>query len=283
MLFIVLLGWGFSGAARGESMFVNPQKLKEFKARIGFDKIVDSPDPDVGVIADWDGAKEYLPTPEAGWKTFSDDIATLSGGLVMRKWVFQRGDATLVLKIHVSSVGAGAVRDRFLSDVTTTSMMEIPYVRGPAYLGQLSVQMPGTPLQTVFWVFHNVYVELSDTSGISVDPMARSIQGFMERHVSQHVSQELPRIDKVKVSKSQPQVEEEVEVQVHSKQSRPQKPFRVHIQFRPDEFRLTKQSETSATYRALRSGKATVEAWLSDLKLLLVTQVQVQVDIQPKR
>ncbi|QRK07177.1 hypothetical protein JQX13_45215 [Archangium violaceum] len=262
---------------------VNPQKLKEFKDRIGFDQVVFSPNPDVGVVADWDGVKEFLPTSEAGWEPFSEDVYTHSGGLVSRNWVFRRGKATFILRIHVSSNGTAAARERFLSGVTITSMRRVPYVRGPAWLGQLSVQMPGTPLRTVFWIFHNVYVELRDTSGISVEPIARSLQGYMERHVSQHVSQSLPRIDKVTVSKSQLQVGEEVEIQVHPKQSQSLQQLRIEIQSNPEELDLTKQSSTSSTYQALRPGKSTVEAWLSDTKFLLMSRVQVQVDVQPKK
>ncbi|QDE86152.1 MULTISPECIES: hypothetical protein [Myxococcus] len=281
---IILLCWAFGSTAWGEPMLlVNPQKLKEFKDRIGYEQVVFSPDPDVGVVADWDGVKEFLPTQEAGWEAFSEDVYGLAGGLVMRKWSFRRGTATFILKVHVSSSGAQVARERFLSGVSTTSMAKIPYVRGPAWLGQLSVQMPGTPLQTVFWVFHNVFVELRDTSGISVEPMARSLQGFMERHVKKSVSQSLPRIDKVTVSKSMPHVDEEVVVQAHPKLSQPSQQLRVEFQAKPEELGLMKQSATAFTYQALRPGRSTVEASLSDLKFLLMSQAQVQVDIQPKK
>ncbi|MFP2907946.1 hypothetical protein ACLESD_23425 [Pyxidicoccus sp. 3LFB2] len=264
-------------------LLVHPRKLKEFKDRIGYDQVVFSPDPDVGVVADWDGVKAFLPTQEAGWEAFSEDVYGLADGLVMRKWSFRRGTATFILRVHVSSSGAQAARERFLSSVATTSMAKIPYVRGPAWLGQLSVQSPGTPLQTVFWVFHNVFVELRDTSSLAVEPVARSLQGFMERHVEQHVSQRLPRIDKVTVSRSRLQVDEEVEVQVHPEQSQPARQLRVEVQANLEELGLVKQSATAFTYQALRPGSSTVEVSLSDLKFLLVSQAQVQVDIQPKR
>jgi hypothetical protein len=209
---VFLLGWAFAGTALGEPMLVNPKALNEFKQRIGFDQLAVSRDPDVGVVADWDGVKEHLPTRAAGWEPFSEDVSTLPGGPVTRSWSFRRGKATFILSIHVCSTGPAAAREYFLSSVSLTSMPRIPYVRGPSWLGQLSVQMPGTPLQSVVWVFHNVVVELRDTSGISVEPLARSIQGFMERHVSQHVSQHLPRIERVTVSRPQLRVEEEVEV-----------------------------------------------------------------------
>ncbi|QDE71503.1 hypothetical protein BHS09_33455 [Myxococcus xanthus] len=264
-------------------LLVKSQKLKKFKDRIGYEQVVFSPDPDVGVVADWDGVKEFLPTQEAGWKAFSEDVYVLAGGLVMRKWSFRRGTATFILKVHVSSSGAQVARERFLSGVSTTSMAKIPYVRGPAWLGELSVQMPGTPLQTVFWVFHNVFVELRDTSGISVEPMARLLQGFMERHVQKGVSQRLPRIDKVTVSKSKLHVDEEVELQVHLKQSQPSQELRIEFLANPEELGLMKQSATAFSYQALRPGTSTVEASLCDLKFLLMSQAQVQVDIQPKR
>ncbi|NMO14613.1 hypothetical protein HPC49_03815 [Pyxidicoccus fallax] len=280
---MILLGWALCGTASGEPMLVNPRKLNEFKERIGFDQLVVSANPDIGVVADWDGVKEYLPTREAGWEPFSEDVSMLPGGLVTRSWSFRRGGATLILRINVCSTGAAAAREHFLSDVSVTSMPRIPYVRGPGWLGQLSVQMPGTPLQVVFWVFHNVYVELRDTSGISVEPLARSLQGFMERHVSQTLSQGLPRIDKVTVSKSQLQVDEEVEIQVHPKQSQASQKLRIQIQNNPAELRLTKQSSTASTYRALHPGKSTIEAWLSDTKFLLMSRAQVELDIQPRK
>jgi hypothetical protein len=266
----------------GESMLISPRKLKEFKEQLGFDQLVVDPNPDVGVAADWDGIQEYLPTREAGWEPFSEDVSVLPGGPVTRKWSFRRGKATFILRIHVFSTGTAAALDHLLSQAALSTLSTIPYVRGPSWLGQLSIQVPGTPLQRVFWVFHNVHVELRDTSEISVEPIVRSIQDFMERHVSQHVSHHLPHIDKVTVSKHQLQVDEEVEVQVHPKQTPAAKQLSVHLRTRPEEFRLTKQSETSSTYRALLPGKTTIEVSLSDSKWLLMSQAQVQVDVQPK-
>ncbi|WP_141593824.1 hypothetical protein [Myxococcus sp. AB056] len=152
--------------------------------------------------------------------------------------------------------------------MSTTSTAKIPYVRGPAWLGQFSVQMPGTPLQTVFWGFHNVFVELRDTSGISVEP--RSLDGFMERHVKKNVSQCLPRIDNVSVSKSMTHVNEEVEVQVHPMLSQPSRQPRVEFQADPEELGLLKQSATAFTYQVFRPGRSIVEASLSDLKVLFM-------------
>ncbi|WP_164008776.1 hypothetical protein [Pyxidicoccus trucidator] len=149
--------------------------------------------------------------------------------------------------------------------------------------GEISVQIPGTPLRTVFWLFHNVYVELRDTSGSSVEPLARSIQGFLERRVSQPVCQDVPRIDKVTVSKTPLHVNDEVEFQVHPEQSREPEQSWIHIQARPDELELVSRSEASSTYRAIRPGTATIDAWLSDLKLLLMSQAQARVDVQPKK
>ena len=156
----------------------------------------------------------------------------------------------------------------------------LPHVVGQRRISTLS---PARRSKTVFWLFQNVYVELCDTRDISVEPVACSLQGFMERHVSQHVSQSLPRIDKVTVSKAQLQVDEEVTVQVHPKQSLAPQQWRVEIQPNPEELGLTEQSSASSTYRAVRPGKSTVEVWLSDLTFLLMSQAQVQVDIQPKK
>lgn len=265
-------------------MLINPRKMKEFKERIGFDRLVFDLNPDVGVVADWDGLHEYLPTREAGWEPFSEHVSAFPGGPVTRSWSFRHGKATFILKINVFSNGTAAARESLLLQVGHSSLPAIPYVRGPSWLGQLSLQLPDELLQTVFWVFHNVHVELRDTSGLSVEPIARSIQGFMERHVSQHVSQHLPRIARVTVSKHQLRVNEEVEVQVQLQQTPAAKQLSLRIRANPDEekLELMTQAETSSTYRALDPGKATIQVWLSTPKLLLMSETQVQVDIVPK-
>ncbi|HLL55495.1 MAG TPA: hypothetical protein VK447_18190 [Myxococcaceae bacterium] len=259
------------------------QDLQSFKARIGFDRLVDSGSPDVGVAADWDGIREFLPSREAGWTQFSDDVDPPMAGIVMRQWVFRRGKANFSLRIYVSSVGPSAARDRFLAAATTTSMMTIPYVRGPSHLGQVSVQMPGEPLQSVLWVFHNVFVQLRDNSGISVEPIARALQGYMERHVTQNVSRYLPQFGKVNLSRNPVQVGQEVEVEVHPKDPAAMKRLRIGLSAPPTELDLTRQSTTASTYEALRPGKVEVEATLADQNFLLVSTTRVQVEIQPKR
>ncbi|WP_163786463.1 hypothetical protein [Myxococcus vastator] len=58
-------------------LLVNPQKLTEFEDQLGYEQVFCIPDPDVGVVADWDGVKEFLPTQGAGWEAFSEDVYVL--------------------------------------------------------------------------------------------------------------------------------------------------------------------------------------------------------------
>ncbi|HLL55496.1 MAG TPA: hypothetical protein VK447_18195 [Myxococcaceae bacterium] len=265
-------------------MFVDERQLKTFKEKLGFDKIVETPR-DAGVVANWDLLEKRLPSPEKGWELFTADINSARSGVVTRDWTFHKEDSALTVKVHVSSTGTDAVRKRLVSLATTTSLPFIPYIRGPEQLGQLSVWTQSRDPRRIIWVFHNVCVEIDkEDSVLPLAPLARIIQEFMERHVSPHVPQHLPGMEKVTVSKNPLKVGEEVLVAVHPERTSGElKGLKVEI-FAPFEaLDLMEQSATASRFQALHPGKPTVEVSVTDLESLLRSRAQVQVEIQANK
>ncbi|NMO15908.1 hypothetical protein HPC49_24190 [Pyxidicoccus fallax] len=259
--------------------------VKHFKAKVGFDRIPDVEDADVGVVADWGGLVELLPSRESGWEPVSDDIMPLlNPGKVLRKWSFRRGAGALMVKLFVFSDGPARARDQLVAEATQNSLPFCPYVRGPESLGHFSIQTPIRSWQSMVWVFHNVCVTIrEDDTEIPVEPLARAIQGYMERHVKQKVSQHLPWPDKVTVSESTIQVGQEVQVEVHLKDVAA--PGRWHVRFTPPDGVLAygQIEPTSGVFRELRPGTAQVAVDVTDRLTLLRTRTYAQVEIQPAR
>jgi hypothetical protein len=284
LLFVILLGWGLNDASAREPMLVSEQKLNAFKEKIGFSEIVDAPTPDTGVVADWDGVLALLPSKDGGWELTSDEVTPMKPGLVRREWSFQRGEGVITVTVYVSSIGFAAVRELMLFDASATSLPFNPYVRGPEKLGQLSIRTPDATLQNVRWVFHNVCVKIREEEDeLSVEPMARSIQAFMEKHVSQYVSQSLPRIDSVELSKNPVQVGGELVAKVIPKKGSGLKDLLIEFSAPVEELDLIRESEATSAFRALRPGTVDMEVKVSHSKSLLMSQTQLQVRIQPEK
>ncbi|AEI64913.1 hypothetical protein [Corallococcus macrosporus] len=273
------------GATPVKAMDFDELKRKAFKARVGFDRIPTVEDADVGVVADWGGIQELLPSSETGWEPGADSIMPLNPGMVLRKWSFRRGSGALTVKVFVFSTGPVGARGQLVAEATTMSSLPVsPYVRGPAYLGQFSIKTPEEPMTRLVWVFHNVCVTIGeDDTGLSVESLARSIQGFMERHVTQRVSLHLPVLDKVTVSSCPVQVGQEVQVEAHLKAEGAQAWWRIDFTAPADALEFVRQGPTSSGFRARRAGMVSVDVDVTDGSTLLRSRIQAQVAIQPAR
>lgn len=281
-LLVVLMSGGLLGAAPVKAMDLDKLKVDAFKARVGFDTIPDIEDADVGVVADWGGILELLPSRESGWEPGTDAIMPTRPGVVLRKWHFRRGEGALTVKVFVFSAGPAGARNQLVTEATLNSLQFSPYVRGPGNLGHFSIMIPGEPMRDVAWVFHNVCVSIDTRdTGLSVEPLARSIQGYMERHVKQNVSQHLPQPDKVTVSKSPVRVGQEVEVQAGLKGATTPGRFRVDFTAPLDALDSVQQTPVSSRFRALRPGKFQVEVDVTDALTLLRATSQAQVEVEP--
>lgn len=279
------MSWSLLGATPVKAMDIDELKLKDFKSRVGFDRIPAVEDADVGVVADWGGIQELLPASENGWEPGTDAVMPLKPGMVLRKWSFRRGSGALTVKVFVFSTGPAGARDQLVAEATTMNSLPVsPYVRGPAYLGQFSIKTPEEPMTNLVWVFHNVCVAIGeDDTGLSVESLARSIQGFMERNVMQRVSLHLPVLDKVTVSKRPVQVGQEVQVEAHLKAAGAQGRWRIDFTAPADALEFVRQGPTSSGFRARRSGVVPVEVDVTDGNTLLRSRSQTQVDVQPAR
>ncbi len=77
------MNWGLLGTAPVKAMDHDDSKLLLFKPWMGIDRIPVIED--VGVVADWGGLVELLPSRESGWERGSDDIIPLpEPGMVLR-------------------------------------------------------------------------------------------------------------------------------------------------------------------------------------------------------
>lgn len=156
-------------------------RIAEFRQALDFDAVVAKENKQEFVDLAW----EHLPTPPqlAGWRTTKQELsrALPPNGEMVFMMALERDDefVTITSTIFSSTEQAAA---EFLDFANSSTMMEIPYVRGPKSLGTLSA-MDKNRISAVFWFYKNIFtvVEKGNTT-ISHFDVAAWLHEQMERH-----------------------------------------------------------------------------------------------------
>jgi len=172
---------------------MNDHRLNEFKSAIGYQDAINK-EPIVMV------REVKLPDlneiePLNGWVlsdlyTYRDDTngeIILSGRLTSPTGdddIRKRPSIFFDFEQIVSHNGYTVIREHFLIEASSTSMVYIPYIRGPENLGTISAMSPKSesPKKVLFWIYRNILVKMtvSNMSDDQVYEIARWIQNDIE-------------------------------------------------------------------------------------------------------
>ncbi|WAS94861.1 hypothetical protein [Nannocystis punicea] len=135
----------------------------------------------------------------------------------MHKWVWGKGDARLTIEVFVSSEGPLAARRRLVKLATSSTMAIVPYVRGPADLGDVSTIFTIPPKSArLIWAYKNVCVTIKahEAPGIDVTKIAGALQEHLASHVVPRIDEVVPRIEHVELSAKKVQVHEPLTIRI---------------------------------------------------------------------
>lgn len=183
-LLTLLLGVVMSSttlAAGDPSAPFNSPRLLKFKSSIGFDQSLAAEKKNEIVDVDW----MKLPTPPAlhGWKEITRELnPERANGSRSFSWQFEKENQLLTITVEVFSATKNEASTQFLLHADASTMMELPWVRGPSTLGTIAAMSKLTPPSTVFWIYRNVFAEVSPSSKATVSALEISswLQGQME-------------------------------------------------------------------------------------------------------
>lgn len=172
------------------------------------------PDDGRGVVLPWTTA-DLQPLVGDAWRLLSDDtMYPLEPGEAKRDWVWRRGDGRIMIVVFVSSVGAATARERLLSQATNSTREDVPYVAGPADLGDVATISPDPDGDSLLWAASNVcvWIRVMDAPGVDAVAIARGVQALIDAHTVADVAAAAPRIEDVTLSAREVAVDEPVSI-----------------------------------------------------------------------
>jgi hypothetical protein len=264
---VVVLAVVFWGADSMPSDPIHPD-LDNFKKRIRYDALVGTDAPS-GVVVDWGLVPSVLSKTVQGMKLEISSSSVTEPGLAQASWIWKDDAKDLAVAVQVSGTGPRRAREKLLAAASATMMVTIPYEPGPRGLGDLSVRNLGEPLRHVYWVFHNVLVEVESEGGHTpVEPVARAIETLMESHVVLGLAEHLPPIEQVEPSRSRVTVGQSVTFHIRTRAAGDSLIVASHEVGGPH-FTFRSATGLEQTYTADSVGRATFEPRIADRKTLL--------------
>jgi hypothetical protein len=257
-------------------------KIQKFDATFGL-SMLPGANAAGGVRLDWSLLPSMVATHVRHMKLFSTLLAIpLGPGLAKADFVWKRDPESLSVWAFVGA-GPKQARERLLQLATTTMTSEIPYIAGPAGLGELALQGWTTPSTTVAWVFRNVCVQVGNAgTNVPLEPIARAIQKVMEAHLVSNISSYLPRVEALDLLPTPAHVGDEVVLSVRL--AKGMVPESLETRFDQGRERLLMETDLTrleATYRAEKSGRSRIDVLLVDRPTLLSPPLSVEFEVMP--
>ncbi|WAS94860.1 hypothetical protein [Nannocystis punicea] len=192
------------------------EKIELLKSRLELDK-VELTEPARGVALAWTAELIRGFLPSGNWDILSETTLPVEPGGATHEWVWKKGGAWLTIEVFVSSEGPLAARQRLVKLATSNTMAVMPYVRGPAELGDVSTIFAIPPRSAhLIWAYTNVCVSIKahEAPGVDVTKLAGALQEHLASQVVPRVDEVAPRIEHVELSAKQVQVHESLTIRI---------------------------------------------------------------------
>lgn len=157
-------------------------RVLALKRSVGYDAALAQERTDEHVAMDW----PVFPAPDSlqAW-TLERDITQISEGEQMLRMRFTQGDARITIRISAFAAQERArVADKLIQRADAVTSAHISDTRGPSELGTLSLVPAATTTRVVYWIFRNIYSEVTVSQApLDAIDIALWIQGQFKHHV----------------------------------------------------------------------------------------------------
>lgn len=180
-LFAILLGTIINNTFASPGNFYDPltsPRLVEFKRTIGYENALAMERIDQEIIVNWDN----FPTPPdlEGWNLEKSSNLKDDGTRYLRL-SFTQKDAQVSISVDVYDPRNNKAGESLLLKANAVTTMAITDTRGPRDLGTLSLISSAKPTDLVYWIYRNVFAEVSTyKTNVSALSIARWLQKQMD-------------------------------------------------------------------------------------------------------
>lgn len=265
---------------------------KPFAERMGFANRPARPSNE-GVVADWNVLPADTRAFRQGWTYLGSKKSPRTelggGGTAIWNYAWKEDpDRTLSVQVFVFNEGQSGAVAKMDRAGNASNMYVKPF--GPApdamRLGDWTA-MP-YPEQaakrrrshSIFWVFRNVFaqVRMTDGEGVNALPIARVIQGFMEKHKTDDLQVHLPKVSELRIAPERVSVGGAFRADVLGSKNAN---LRVSVSAVEGEVERKSDDGPISTWEAVEPGRAVLEAVILDEKTLLSASTRASVEVVP--
>lgn len=262
-------------------------KQDQLIKKIGLDTLPPG-SPGKGVQMAWsnDVASSFLGTAGVkGAALIADTPLPQSPGEASWEWIWstpKAPSARVQLNVFVSSTGPATARNRLVQLTTGNMLPDVPYVQGPADLGDVSALFTVPPhFAHVVWAFQNVCasLEVRDDADVDVLAVARAVQTALAHHVVDPLDPAIPRVQRVDLSAPEVRVNEPLTVKIRMQGADPARKFLVALHDRPADVRV-RDASLNLQLTADNPGIKALTIVVVDASTLLSTTAQAQMIVK---
>ena len=184
----------------------------------------------------------------------------------------------IIVTVFVSCQGPEPARQFLLDTATQTTRMDIPYAKGPAGLGTLSVINSAAGAPSLIWCYRNVcfHVRGIDTQA-NVRDLATWLQSQAEAKVVDQVAQHLPAPQAINVSSRKSPVGAAVDLEVVPPAPDPDR-YLLHLAYDKQMVDITSVNGLKLTLSGLRPGRTSITMCLFDRATVLSSEQKADLE-----
>ncbi len=265
---------------------MNTDKEKEFISRMGFAKKALRPEQH-GILADWGQIPQFTKNYRTGWKFYLDDKKVYQGGMGEASWSYRskKGEESLSIQVTVFSKGQKAAIERMIMKATATTTMFCPYGPASESVGDFAAMSLNERIKdSIMWIYYNVLVEIDASDNrYNVLPMAKSMQAFMEKHVSTEIDKHLPRVERIEVNPPRVGVGKKFQVKLYLPEDPASSDWMIDIDEsldKPGYLNYVTRDGLTATFIGKKPGQGLISVQVLDKKTLLSPVLEISVEIE---
>lgn len=267
----------------GELPIMRNVQAELLKRKLELDA-VSLPEPTQGIVLDWNTALVQGFLADETWKLSGETTLSMGPGEAMHKWIWERRSGWLTVAVFVSSDGPLLARQRLVKLATENQLPNVPYVRGPDDLGDISTIFAGPPGFThLIWAYKHVCVSLKtqEARGVDVTRIARAVQTHLASQALVRLDEAAPQIEHVELSATRVRVKERLTIQIRMREADAQKQLLVDLKGRDQSLRLAGGPSLTTTLSVDVPGPRTLTMIVADQSTLLSAWTTVSFDVTP--
>ncbi len=246
------------------------------------DKVIKKPI-DRFVVCSWPDPRECPALAKEEWELRFEDIIP-GNNAVLKSWILYKEEMCIDIELYISSRRDTSAMFRFLEIGSNTNLSELPYKRGPLWLGQHSAMSITCSHMQYFWIYYNVVFNITchNVEKKKVNKLIKWLYKykFEKVHIKENIDEFLPSVDDITCLHTAPQKSKTVTVNMkHQENILHDFTFSKDDKYESDGLRLIDETEDFLEFEAVKKSNNKLFVVAVDKNTLLVNKKEFIIQV----